>query len=333
MSVRIDVLPSGAVDDLVLGLLAGRAHHHERRAVAHVDVIPVRRELFGRELPVALEHPLVDATDDLGSLVVVVQHGVHVPGHVAERVTQRDRLRVPGPEDQALVRLDVRHLDQTPVGDREGVGVAILVGDTDELALEVVGPAVIGAGEVPGLPEVRAADPGPTVPARVEVGAQVAVLVQGDNDRVLTHVGGEEVAGLVELVHVGQEEPARGEDPAQLLLVELLVGEDRSVDEATLRVHQPGDVDRRSQRGRALEPPARSARGAGPGEVRGRRGRGVGFAGRRHAATLGGCSGVTQRDVPSGGTRAGPPGPQCRESVRARRCRHLTGPDRSALGA
>ena len=96
--------------------------------------------------------------------------------------------------------------------------------------------------------------------------------------------------GLWNWSDVGQEEPARGEDPAQLLLVELLVGEDRSVDEATLRVHQPGDVDRRSQRGRALEPAARGARGAGPGDVRGRRGRGVGFAGRRHAATLGGCS-------------------------------------------
>jgi hypothetical protein len=42
----------------------------------------------------------------------------------------------------------------------------------------------------------------------------------------------------VELVGVRQEQPARREDPAQLLPVEPLVGEDRPVQQASLGVDQ-----------------------------------------------------------------------------------------------
>ena len=124
------------------------------------------------QLPV--EHPLVDASDDHGSFGVVVEHRVHVPGHVAERLAQRDGLGVPGAEDQSVVALDVRDLDQAPVRRRKESGIAHLVGDADEPAFEVVGPAVVGAGEVPGLTEVRAAHPGAAMPAGVEIRLDLA---------------------------------------------------------------------------------------------------------------------------------------------------------------
>lgn len=106
----------------------------------------------------------MDSADDDRPLVVVVEHRVHVPGHVAERLPQRDGIRIPGAEDQPAVRLHVRHLDKTPLPRLEGLWVAVLVGHADQRTVQVVRPAVVGAGEVAGGAEVGAADAGTPVP-------------------------------------------------------------------------------------------------------------------------------------------------------------------------
>ena len=58
--------------------------------------------------------------------------------------------------------------------------------------------------------------------------------VAHDQDRVFAHVGGEEIAGLRDLAFVAQEEPAAREDLPELLLVDLLLDEDATTDEAVL---------------------------------------------------------------------------------------------------
>jgi hypothetical protein len=224
-------------------------------------VVPVGGELLGRQLPVALQLPLVDAADHDRALAVVIEHGIHVPGHVTEERAESDRFGVPGAEDQPVVAVDVRDLDQTPLAGGEGLGVANLVGDADQVAFQVVGPAVVGAGEVAGGADVGAAHPGSAVPAGVEEGADPAVLVHSDDHRILTHVGGEEVARPLELVGVSQEQPARGEDPSQLLPVDRRLGEDRPVQQAAFGVDQPADVHVPAHLRRAPQGAARCRRG------------------------------------------------------------------------
>src|SRR4029077_13672339 len=78
--------------------------------------------------------------------------------------------------------------------------------------------------------------------ADVEESAHLPGRVADDQDRVFAHVGGEEIAGLRDLALVAQEKPATGEDPLQLLLVELRLDEDAATDQTLLGVDQPEHV-------------------------------------------------------------------------------------------
>src|SRR4029077_4082610 len=78
--------------------------------------------------------------------------------------------------------------------------------------------------------------------ADVEKSADLALRVTDDENRVLAHVSGKEVAGLRDLALVAQEKPAAGEDPLQLLLVELRLDEDAATDQTLLGVDQPEHV-------------------------------------------------------------------------------------------
>src|SRR5262249_62165156 len=55
---------------------------------------------------------------------------------------------------------------------------------------------------------------------------------------LLTHGGAKKVARLGDLAVVAQKQPAAGEDPFQLLLVDLRFNEDASTDQAMLGIHQ-----------------------------------------------------------------------------------------------
>ena len=78
--------------------------------------------------------------------------------------------------------------------------------------------------------------------ADVEKSADLALRVTDDENRVLAHVSGKEVAGLRDLALVAQEKPATGEDPLQLLLVELRLDEDAATDQTLLGVDQPEHI-------------------------------------------------------------------------------------------
>ena len=81
------------------------------------------------------------------------------------------------------------------------------------------------------------------MPADVQVGTQLTVGVAHQDNGVLAHVGGDEIVVVGNLGLVTEQQPAAREDALQLQLVELLIDEDAAVDEPTLDINQPADID------------------------------------------------------------------------------------------
>src|SRR5262249_24409152 len=118
------------------------------------------------------------------------------------------------------------------------VVVVLEAGDADELALEVVGPAVVGAHEGGRMPFFGPADGVAAVTAGVEEDLGVALLGPDGGGAVLTDGAHEEIAGTGDLALVDNEVPAAGEDLLQLLLVYRLVRVNPAIDCTFLGVDQ-----------------------------------------------------------------------------------------------
>src|ERR1051326_1271846 len=131
----------------------------------------------------------------------------------------------------ALVIIELRDRHQAPALAIEFVVVRFLqIGDTDQLAIIAVGPAMIGAGEARGVPIIGAAEPVASVTADIEKSAHDSVGAPYDEHRVFTHIGREEIAGLRDLAVVAQIKPAAREDALQLLLIDLRLDKDAPAD-------------------------------------------------------------------------------------------------------
>src|SRR5262249_1378326 len=85
------------------------------------------------------------------------------------------------------------------------------------------------------------------VAAGVEQNLDAALAVADDDDAVLTDVGGEEVARLLDLALVAHEVPGASEDPLELQLVDVLVGKDAPIDRAFLDVDHAEELIRPCQ--------------------------------------------------------------------------------------
>jgi hypothetical protein len=145
-------------------------------------------------------------------------------------------------EDHPLVRIELGHRNEPP---RLAVELAVVLRhrDPDQLSLVAEGPAVIRALEGLGIPPIQPADPIPPVPAHVEEGADPAVSVATEEHRVLSHVGADEVPGPGDLALVTEVEPAAGEHPLLLQLIELRIREDPPVHEPPVEIHEGFAVD------------------------------------------------------------------------------------------
>ncbi|MPM41870.1 hypothetical protein SDC9_88530 [bioreactor metagenome] len=210
--------------------------------VGDLGVLHVRGGLLGHELPVVRQHPAVER-DLLHAAVPAVDVAVEVVLGRAEVLLEVGGVLVPGAEPEALVVLDPRDLDGAEVAALEGLRVGgLLARDLDQVAGEVVRPAVEGAGEALGGALVDPADAHAAVPALVEERLDAAVLLPDDHHRVLADVGLQEVALLGDHRVVGEHHPGPLPDLLQLLLVDLLVGEDPAVEAAVLDVDERGDV-------------------------------------------------------------------------------------------
>ena len=137
-------------------------------------------------------------------LALVEQH-VEPPAHVAEELRQRGRLGIEGPEDHPLVAVHLGHAHQAQALAVQLLVIQLLVArHAAERSPVVVGPPVIRAGEGGGTALVGPTDAVAAVAAAIDEGVHLAVGIASDQDRLLTHVRGDEVARLGNLAVVGQ---------------------------------------------------------------------------------------------------------------------------------
>src|SRR5215469_7811907 len=210
-----------------------------RRKMAPVHVVTVTGEVLGRKLPVARHDPFMNAADQLDAAVAAVEEQIEIPGHLAEILAQRRRLRIEGREIQPLVVIELRHWAEAPA---LAVQLAVIgfveIRHSDQPPVIAVGPAVIGAGEGRGIAGAGAAQPVAAMAAHVEECAHLAARVAHHENRVLAHISRKEVAGLRDLALMAQEQPAARENSLELLLIDFRLDEDASADQAAVSINQ-----------------------------------------------------------------------------------------------
>src|SRR5207253_11523585 len=105
-----------------------------------------------------------------------------------------------------------------------------------------LGPAVIGTAEARRVAVIGPAQAVAAMAADIQEGAHHAGGVAHHQYRVLAHIGRKEMAGLGDLALMAQKEPAAGEDPLQLLPVDLRLDKDAAADQAAVAVDETTDV-------------------------------------------------------------------------------------------
>ncbi|MCY1438955.1 hypothetical protein D9M71_551730 [compost metagenome] len=230
MPVPVDRPGLGEVADL-----GHRAAEHGAggRIVGPAGVEDVADEVLRGDLPVALDGRADAAAGELGAALVVVEDHVEVPGHRTEILGQARRIGGEGGEHQALIAVDAG-FTQAVLRLVEG---AVLV-DTRlvhaaQRAIGTEGPAVVVADEAAGVTGLGETHLVAAVRAGVDQHLDRGILLANHQHLVLTHGGGDVVAGLGNLRFVGDEQPAAGEDLLQFLLVDVAIPED-------LPGHAPG---------------------------------------------------------------------------------------------
>jgi hypothetical protein len=97
---------------------------------------------------------------------------------------------------------------------------------------------VIRAGEKLGVAAVGAAHPVATVATEIQKGAETPAQIPAQDDRLFSHIHGNEVAGMRHLAFVAEVEPTAGEEMLALQLVDLPVSKDTPVHQTAFRINK-----------------------------------------------------------------------------------------------
>ena len=221
-----------------------RQHDSVDRGVAGVVVV-IAGEILRAPLPIAGHAPFEDAAKRLpiaigavGQLAVIVE----IEAQIADRGFEIGRRLVPAGEDVAAIAVDAG-LDQPPLRFVEFVVVgAVHLRHADQRALIVEHPGVEGTGEFRRIALVIAADPHAAVPTIVEEDMQLAMPVPVEDYRFLRHASEDVIARLRHLAFMTDEQPGARENALELVLVDLLAGENIPADHALIEIDQPALV-------------------------------------------------------------------------------------------
>jgi hypothetical protein len=156
---------------------------------------------------------------------------------------ERDAVLVEAREDEPAIAVDARGAREPVGGLVEGL-VAAGVGHPEQGALQVVGPAVVRAGQRARVAAIGRAHQGAAVPAAVDEDRD-ALAAPHHDDRLGTDAAGDIVARARDLALVADEDPPAVEDPLHLLREDPRIGVEGSVDAVVL--HQGLVVDHRSE--------------------------------------------------------------------------------------
>ncbi len=222
-----------------------RRHYAELqvRTVGPRHVIVVAREIVSRQLPVAVAPVALHAGQGLEPAQGTLDEHIQVEAQVAKPRIEGLDLVVPAAEHEATVGFESRNPRQAAAVaiDRSAIGL-FLVGNRNQAAAVVVGPAMVDAGKGPRISGRLPAYLHAAVLARVQKRADDAIASAADDDRVFAHVGREVVAGRGKLGLVTQEQPGARENPFEFRSVDGLVGKDAAADAAGLRIDQGPEI-------------------------------------------------------------------------------------------
>ena len=218
-----------------------RLHH---RLVGHHGVHGVV-EIFQEELPVAI--------------VLVAQHAaghfhLALGGPVAEVVEagqgsphpgfQVGGIRVQGGKYEAAVAVAAGrrlHVVHRVLEVEAGVLIAALIGDLEQGAIRVEGPAVVTAAKGAGVAAGGVHQLGPLVGTAVVQYMYLAMAIAGHHHRnLVVDVGGVEIAGIRHLAFMAYEYPGLAPDALHLQLKNVRVGIDAAMQAGGF--HQPAQV-------------------------------------------------------------------------------------------
>ena len=182
------------------------------------DVV-VLQVVVGQDLPVLREH-LVLAGAVLGPLedleLVEAERLEERLDRAQQLVERHGGVGAAEDETRPLLDLELRQRDRVAVQARE----AARLRRGRELAVELVGPGVVGAAHHP-LHRSRAfEDGGGAMAAHVGHGAQHTVVPADHDHRLVADAGGQELTRCGDLGDVPDQRPAATEDLGELLLVQ-----------------------------------------------------------------------------------------------------------------
>ena len=80
--------------------------------------------------------------------------------------------------------------------------------------------------------------------AEIQKGMHLASSVTHHQHRIFAHICGKEITGVRDLALMTQKEPAAGENPLELLLIDVLFNEDAAIDQSVIVVDQTSHIYR-----------------------------------------------------------------------------------------
>src|SRR5580704_13370619 len=107
------------------------------------EVVVVAGKILRAGFPVRVDHEALRWTEYLDSVLIETEDEVEVPLHSAEIFLERRRGRVQCREDQAMVGFKIRNTEQSVLFLRHAAESVLPKRRAKQVALRVVGPAVI----------------------------------------------------------------------------------------------------------------------------------------------------------------------------------------------
>jgi len=148
---------------------------------------------------------------------------------LAEELSERRHCRAEVYEIHAAIIIDMRRLDQPALGLAKSFGIAVGIGNSDQLAAVVVGPAMIEAHERAGITGVGAANQRAAMQAGIDEHSHFAVAAMRHEKRAAGNRAADVIARLGHLGFMSDVQPGAIEDEFALKLQDLRRSHRRTV--------------------------------------------------------------------------------------------------------
>src|SRR5689334_5201611 len=221
-----------------------------RRAVRRRNMVAVTAEVFRGGFPVGVEQPAV-RTADFSAALAAIDKNIEIPGHVTQIFRQLGRVCIERCEDEALIAVDLRHRNQSPLFSIEPLE-CIDHRHERKLTIGAVTPAVVRTSKELRVAAISPTHPVASMPAEIQVRAQPSHQITTENHGLFSHVAHDKIAGIGNFAFMSEIEPTAREQTFTLELINLSIGENSPVDETAFRVDQRLDIHSRPLLGATL---------------------------------------------------------------------------------